>query len=1058
MTGTSTSPANSCKANPIPLPQIARGITADQSVFSDDAAPACSPKAFADIAYVTGQRKFWLLPERLQTLLIECSNELSASAVLKDRDARNQALAQHGLHEPFIPIDAYVFLSPEDQQHYDAIEEEIRSLKEQIAADEPRVLQRYDAAEQKVLSQRGINAQKPYLAELRDARAELHSALRDRRERLRKLHLKRGKLRSKGYSIAKGVGFHIENEKMYGLREVQVREALQAYNSFMAKVRGIDFTEYNRLTNEYQPVWDVLNAYRKVIESCQSGALDCQALEDFRARYDYLVEYRLGGYIEPIIALANLGIATPEFALCSNSDMASGLKEYKDYLEAYKKKQEAINDAEERFDRFVKATGGYSPPPSELLSKQRAKIAELQPILDRLRQQADANMQRMRPTRQLLWDTHSYEMRHQDSVCNDDIPLREFSLASITRPLAHLSLYDLANKSDPELAATLKKDHARTARFASLYRADPDAIFSAFLERQGAIPLEEQDPRWFDKNGLFIADDFFNYLQESGWQVKSLESQAATWGKKLLQMIFEDSTRQQLRLFDTSYQAQFVRLLGMDASEVNVNAIVRTASPQVIPAAELDALTTRTEWMETSSSVEASGIDDSPKILKERTLASAALGMTVDIGRGEVDLVNIEIPKKAEASAITLRFNTPEGTEASQPIGHFYLSYSVVAWGFAGVSLMLAREVVLEVDNNGRPSISGVDFGQREGQAASIKLFAGAQVGCTIKGGLHWKPPLDALILSPNLDDKKEASWQTLSAFMAEGSLGVGIGREFDFRVGLIGGKLMFSIKASVFFGPGAKGAYSFELDYQGIKQLLMLYRRVLMRNNFRRIDWIDENAFNYLSKITLFGTLTLANVSEFSALLATKLDSLIDEVVGNPSKRAGQIAYTLVNEINREAVGQWFLGMPPETLGPLLYTLSSEPRGFNIQSDGQTEPDTYSTQQASDFQQIAIARCLEWTAGNASGKRFSELDPNPAQVLFQKALERMSIDASHSDDKLVEAKENLSALEEFMRNPGKSLEALTSQANFKQLKTALTLHLKTSFDILKTNRDRNAP
>ena len=1056
MTGTSTSPANSCKANPIPLPQIARGQTADQSVFSDDAAPACSPKVFADIAYVTGQRKFWLLPERLQTLLIESSNELSASAVLKDRDARNQALAQHGLHEPFIPIDAYVFLSPEDQQRYDAIEEEIRSLKEQIAADEPRVLQRYDAAEKKVLSQRGINAQKPYLAELRDARAELHSALRDRRERLRKLHLKRGQLRSKGYSLAKGVGFHIENEKMYGLREVQVREALQAYNSFMAKVRGIDFTEYNRLTNEYQPVWKVLDAYRKVIESCQGGALDCQALEEFRARYDYLVEYRLGGYIEPIIALANLGIATPEFALCSNSDMASSLKEYKDYLEAYKKKQEAINDAEERFDRFVKATGGYSPPPSELLSKQRAKIAELQPILDRLRQQADANMQRMRPTRQLLWDTHSYEMRHQDSVCNDDIPLREFSLASITRPLAHLSLYDLANKSDPELAATLKKDHARTARFASLYRADPDAIFSAFLERQGAIPLEEQDPRWFDKNGLFIADDFFNYLQESGWQVKSLESQAATWGKKLLQMIFEDSTRQQLRLFDTSYQAQFVRLLGMDAGEVNVNAVVRTASPQVIPAAELDALTTRTEWMETSSSVEASGIDDSPKILKERTLASAALGMTVDIGRGEVDLVNIEIPKKAEASAITLRFNTPEGTEASQPIGHFYLSYSVVAWGFAGVSLMLAREVVLEVDNNGRPSISGVDFGQRQGQAASLKLFAGAQVGCTIKGGLHWKPPLDALILSPNLDDKKEASWQTLSAFMAEGSLGVGIGREFDFRVGLIGGKLMFSIKASVFFGPGAKGAYSFELDYQGIKQLLMLYRRVLMRNNFRRIDWIDENAFNYLSKITLFGTLTLANVSEFSALLLTKLDSLIDEVVGKPSKRAGQIAYTLVNELRQEAVGQWFLGMPPETLGPLLYTLSSKPRAFTITlNDGEAETPV-TEEEATNLQQIAIARCLEWTAGNASGKRFSELDPNPAQILFQKALERMSIDASYPDDKLEHARHNINKLDRFMHIITESDAAESSKIKFRQLKSALTIHMQRSFDIIESNRGKN--
>lgn len=1056
MTGMSTTPANSCKDNPIPLPQLQRGKTADQSVFTDDSALACTPTVFADIAYVTGQRRFWLLPERLQTLLIECADELGTSAVLQDRDARNQALAQHGLHEPFIPIDAYVFLDPDDQQRYDEIEENIRSLREQIATDEPRVLQRYDEAQQKVLSQRGATAQKPYLAERAEALADVHRSLRDRRDRLRTLNIERGQLRSKGYGIAKEVGFHIENQKIYGLREVEVRKALKAYNNFMAKVRDMSFAEYNRLTGETQPVWEVLDAYRKVIESCQGGAIDCKALEDYRARYHYLLEYRLGGYIEPIIALANLGIATPEFALCGNGDMSSGLKDYTAYLEAYKEKQTVIAQAEERFDKFVKATGGYSPPPTELLKKERARLAKIQPILDALHQQADANMRAIRPTRQLLWDTHDYEMQHQDSVCNDDIPLREFSLASAARPLAHISLYDLASKSDPELAQTLKKDHARTARFASLYRADPDAIFAAFLERQGAIPLEEQDLRWFDKNGMFIADSFFQYLQEKDWQVKSLQAQAESWGQKLSQMIFEDSTRQQLRLFDTSYQAQFVRLLGMDASELNVNAVIRYKSPTVIPAAELDALTTRVDWMETSTTSEFSGTDDSLELKKERTLASATLGMTVDIGRGEVDLVNIEIPKKAEAAAITLKFMTPERIEASQVMGQFYLSFSVVAWGFAGVSLMLAREVVLQVDEFGRPSISGVDFGQREGQAASLKLFAGAQAGCTIKGGLHWKPPQDALILSPDLNDNK-VSWLSLTALKIEGSLGLGIGREYDFRVGFIGGKFVFSIKAAIFFGPGAKGSYSFELDYNGVKQLLMLYRRILMRNNFSRIEWIDENAFTQLSKLTLFGTLTLGTLAEFSALVATKFDSLIDELVGNPSKRAGQIAYTIVNEIRQESMAQWFLGMPPETLGPLLYTLSSEPRGFDIQSDGQTEPDTYSAQQASDFQQIAISQCLEWAAGNASGKRFSELDPNPAQILFQKSLERMSIDGRHPDDKLRYANKNLMQLDEFMHRSSEAREAEQSKISFQRSKAALTLHLKESFEILSFGRGRNA-
>jgi hypothetical protein len=228
-----------------------------------------------------------------------------------------------------------------------------------------------------------------------------------------------------------------------------------------------------------------------------------------------------------------------------------------------------------------------------------------------------------------------------------------------------------------------------------------------------------------------------------------------------------------------------------------------------------------------------------------------------------------------------------------------------------------------------------------------------------------------------------------------------------------------------------------------------MLYRRILMRNNFSRIEWIDENAFTQLSKLTLFGTLTLGTLAEFSALVATKFDSLIDELVGNPSKRAGQIAYTIVNEMRQESMAQWFLGMPPETLGPLLYTLSSKPLPFTINlTDGEAET-SFTTEEASDLQQIAIARCLEWTAGNASGKRFSELDPNPAQILFQKSLERMSIDANHPDHKLAYAKENLMHLDNFMRRHTRQNAVEISQSSFQQSKAALTLHIQSSLDLL---------
>ena len=75
--------------------------------------------------------------------------------------------------------------------------------------------------------------------------------------------------------------------------------------------------------------------------------------------------------------------------------------------------------------------------------------------------------------------------------------------------------------------------------------------------------------------------------------------------------------------------------------------------------------------------------------------------------------------------------NGGESRTQQLDLGCYYVACNVKAWGFAGASLSLARDLELTTDG-GRLGIAGVDFGQREGTVAEFKLFAGAQAGCPI--------------------------------------------------------------------------------------------------------------------------------------------------------------------------------------------------------------------------------------------------------------------------------------------------------------------------------------
>lgn len=68
------------------------------------------------------------------------------------------------------------------------------------------------------------------------------------------------------------------------------------------------------------------------------------------------------------------------------------------------------------------------------------------------------------------------------------------------------------------------------------------------------------------------------------------------------------------------------------------------------------------------------------------------------------------------------------------------LDLEAKAWGFAGASLMLSRDLTLD-QKTGYTSLVGVDMTEKSGELAMFEVFAGAQAGCKVTGKLFWSPP-----------------------------------------------------------------------------------------------------------------------------------------------------------------------------------------------------------------------------------------------------------------------------------------------------------------------------
>ncbi|WP_460061528.1 hypothetical protein [Pseudomonas sp. S2_A05] len=401
-------------------------------------------------------------------------------------------------------------------------------------------------------------------------------------------------------------------------------------------------------------------------------------------------------YTESIIKASEYGLALPEFALISDG-LPSGIEQFKLYLDTEKKQVEVTAQLQEKYKRWIEATGQNAQAPAGLVDAERAKWDQLQKIKDDLQATAQKNVSTSKPGRYLIWEPEEFQPKPIDRMVKPGFPLREVSLSDAKgTPLGWFSMANLKDakkiiKEDLKKAAGSIKKVKESLPTDATEGSDKNSEISSFrqwLLDQGAIKISDQAGDCFDEKGWFKAKDFYAHLKKQGYEVTELEDDAAltNWGKHLQQLVFQKSVRGEVRLFDASPQAQFVRCL--TPPQPSIHGELKLEGPKMSAA--------------------------------EGFQISGEMGLSLDLARGEVQLMKVDMPAKANAQEIMLDYLL-DGSPRQMSFGRFSFHFGAKAWGYAGASLLLAGSVELSpIFGNVKygASLSPVKRAQREDASA----------------------------------------------------------------------------------------------------------------------------------------------------------------------------------------------------------------------------------------------------------------------------------------------------------------------------------------------------
>ncbi|BBI60696.1 hypothetical protein HSBAA_20020 [Vreelandella sulfidaeris] len=267
------------------------------------AAHVCKEQCWADILYLPGTHTFWLLTEEVSDILLEAAEQLKAWTQEEDATERLRVLNEEaGLMECLLPTRAENFLDDSERARYQSCFEQLI----EITSVDQESLEDRIARQRSLLWQFTTPALLDHLArQFRDPSAvRLEDELRD--------------LYQAGLNRAQEAGYSIEGENYYGPWETEIEQALETYRSCRALAqREYHFNPGSEGEATPFSLQEVLAEYQTFIGLCESMPPDEAAQQcNFVGHVQQLSEQqesKYSDYLESILTLASLGIATPNW-------------------------------------------------------------------------------------------------------------------------------------------------------------------------------------------------------------------------------------------------------------------------------------------------------------------------------------------------------------------------------------------------------------------------------------------------------------------------------------------------------------------------------------------------------------------------------------------------------------------------------------------------------------------------------------------------------------------------------------------------------------------------
>ncbi|WP_139312294.1 hypothetical protein [Vibrio ponticus] len=886
-----------------------------------------------------GTKKLYLLSEDACGFLDEAEKGLAQVIESHGKDNLMVALAQAGVIDGLAEVNPASFLFGEDRDEYE------------------RVKAWLDNIETHYLEFREKNLHDTYANRIKWAKIKLpyETTHRD--------------LVDKGRNAAVGAGYLWDSGRLYSPREAKIKKYIAQYKE--AKKAFYD----NREVTPQEQV-EKLKQRIDVIKALIQTTFRAYHIKDaaeyhLQDKQQELAEKepQLNKLLESIKYLAIAGVATPEYALgqIEGEDGHALLAEYHQYLIDAEKFNQHLRD---RLMSLSRSSDHYSIPPQDILSEEYEQIRQLRRQAKKLHQSAQVVVLEMDNPCFLLWNTGDYKAKPDDRVYTAKFPLREYVRGEENPKFSLGKFAGLRYFSLTYLGVPKDSDSHLQPNWSPL--KDPDeAFYAAMHQYVDVIPVEDT---WFSENGLLNYDNLKKALANRGIHIESLGedySQAPQWQETLENILYSEELEKRIEPFDSSLQAQFFRFAAMEVSAAAEYSEKTEFAIDLLPGE--------------NGKRESQGVQERKIELKaEAVLAKGEINI-IEMATGRKYLYYPAASDLEPDLEIPIRyFDNSQRQETNFCFGALQTRMGVKAYGFAGANFSLAGAVTKDGVGFKLPELYetsaisdnvnvGAGDNASEGQGlfpSFIEMKAEAHLGVEISCYIDWHLPSGDYTI-PEYVLEEQSGPVTLVKIAGKAEIAKEIHapvylrvKDKKVRIGIQvnNGAVKFTVEGDI--NPDALSAWVWQ------------FQRLLRKCNYRRMEIVDNETFEMMSK---FSRCMLYAQVEIGVFLATWKDALDNVLSIFDTDRAGMVAYTLYTGQEKYLM-EWIRYMPPEGLGPLIGTLLEDPKSTKIAKDRGT-PIEYTRDEILAMQQIALAKIFKWLA--------TDLDRRTIERLVEEAFAR---------------------------------------------------------------------